>query len=79
MDHRYLALYTTYVLSYIDKKVPTEKKLLFRTSSLKSEGVLFQTLPISKTAGGPQPYHGVPRRVMGHPKRCLECHHVPQV
>jgi hypothetical protein len=48
MDHHYVALYRTYGLSYLDGKISTEKKLLFRISNLKCEIIAFPTLPISK-------------------------------
>jgi hypothetical protein len=61
MGHRYLALYTTYALSYLDKKMGAEKESVFRMSNSKCEKIPFPTPPISRRAGGPQPDHGAPR------------------
>lgn len=65
MGHRYLALYTTYALSYLDKKMGAEKESVFRISNSKREKIPFPTTPISRRAGGPQPYQGTPRVLCG--------------
>jgi hypothetical protein len=65
MDHHYLALYTTYALSHLDKKINTEKKSLFRTGNSKCEKIPFLALPISRRASGLKPYQGAPRMLCG--------------